>query len=156
LRNRRAAPRYRQICESPNTVGALCLTPCLCWGLSLLLPRRCYRRRSRCGSMGLKPLEASTTDYFDGASITCGTPAGDHEMRTRLPANLPADRIIAEILAMSFFACLSLGLTVKDVKRSALPTFKLVRAFTNSAGALDLRPRRVVSASLSLISSNSK
>ena len=94
-------------------------------------------------------------DYFVGEIITCGTPESVHEIATLRPASLPAERMTALNFARSVFAFGLSGFTVKEVKRSTLPAFRLTMALTSSAGALDLRPRFANSASFSGISSNS-
>lgn len=100
-------------------------------------------------------MEESRETYFVGEIITCGTPAGVHEIATLRPASLPAERMTALNFARSVLALRLSGFTVKEVKRSTLPALRLTMAFTSSAGALDLRPRFANSASFSGISSNS-
>lgn len=101
-------------------------------------------------------VEESRKTYFVGEIITCGTPAGVHEIATLRPASLPAERMTALNFARSVFAFGLSGFTVKEVKRSTLPCFKPAMAFTRACGALDFRPRFANSASFSGISSNSK
>jgi len=99
----------------------------------------------------------SGSSYFVGeGQSTWGTPASVHEIDTLRPASLPAERMTADILALSVFADLLAGFTVKDESRSTLPVLRPTMALTSSAGALDLRPRLTNSASFSGISSNLK
>ena len=134
--------------KAPARLGVM-PNACPCWGLSLLLPRlpkpapNLFRKED-------------PKTYFVGEIITCGTPAGVHEIATLRPASLPAERMTALNFARSVFAFGLSGFTEKEVKRSTLPGFKPAMAFTRACGALDFRPRFANSASFSGISSNSK
>ena len=86
---------------------------------------------------------------------TWGTPRGDHEIVTSTPACFPAERRIAETLALSFLQSSDFGSSAKLVTRIAFPFGIERNASTNSCGTVDLRPRRTASISLSSINSNS-
>ena len=132
---------------------------CPCWGLSLLLPRHLREFPNTRIAEALRRISfggRKSCDYFVGEIITCGTPAGVHEIATLRPASLPAERMTALNFARSVFAFGLSGFTEKEVKRSTLPGFKPAMALTSACGALDFRPRFANSASFSGISSNSK
>jgi hypothetical protein len=92
---------------------------------------------------------------FSVLVVTWGTPSGDQEIATFTPANLPAERMTADVLALSFLKSSDLGSTARPLTFIALPLGIVRSASTNSVGTVDLRPRRTASMSFSSINSNS-